>query len=155
VFPVHALPLAAVATFHKEGPMPLGRILVIDDEENIRKTVRLTLTKAGFDVIEAADGEKGIKAITSDDNALMVDAIFCDIYMPKINGLEAIAYFRSQFPSVPVVVITGQPDIQKATALFKQGVIDYLVKPIESAKLVAVANKAVKEHELFKDQFRT
>jgi two-component system chemotaxis response regulator CheY len=134
--------------------MPQGRILVVDDEENIRKTVRLALTKAGFDVVEAADGERGIKAITSDDNALMVDAIFCDIHMPKINGTEAIAYFRSQFPSVPVVVITGHPDIQKATALFKQGIIDYLVKPIEAAKLVAVAEKAVKQHELFKDQFR-
>lgn len=134
--------------------MPQGRILVVDDEENVRKTVRLTLTKAGFDVVEAADGEKGIKAITSDDNALMVDAIFCDIHMPKINGMEAIAYFRSQFPSVPVVVITGHPDVQKATALFKQGVVDYLVKPIEAAKLVSVAQKVVKEHELFKDQFK-
>jgi len=134
--------------------MPQGRILVVDDEENVRKTVRLTLTKAGFDVVEAADGEKGIKAITSDDNALMVDAIFCDIHMPKINGTEAIAYFRSQFPSVPVVVMTGHPDVQKATAFFKQGVVDYLVKPIEAAKLVAVAQKAVKEHDLFKDQFR-
>jgi two-component system chemotaxis response regulator CheY len=134
--------------------MPQGRVLVVDDEENIRKTVRLTLTKAGFDVVEAADGEKGVKAITSDDNALMVDAILCDIHMPKVNGMEAIAYFRSQFPSVPVVVITGHPDIQKATALFKQGVVDYLVKPIEAAKLVEVAKKAVKEHELFKDQFR-
>ncbi len=134
--------------------MPQGRILVVDDEENVRKTIRLTLTKAGFDVVEAADGEKGIQAITSDDNALMVDAIFCDIHMPKINGTEAIAYFRSQFPSVPVVVITGHPDVQKATALFKKGVIDYLVKPVEAAKLIAVAQKAVKEHELFKDQFK-
>lgn len=134
--------------------MPQGRILVVDDEENVRKAVRLTLTKAGFDVVEAADGEKGIQAITSDDNALMVDAIFCDIHMPKINGTEAIAYFRSQFPSVPIVVITGYPDIQKATALFKNGVVDYLVKPVEAAKLVAVAQKAVKEHELFKDQFK-
>ena len=134
--------------------MPMGRVLVVDDEDNVRKMIGLTLTKAGFDVVEAADGEKGIKAITADDNALMVDAIFCDIHMPKVNGMEAIAYLRSQFPSVPVVVITGQPDIQKATSLFKQGVIDYLVKPIEAAKLVETAKKAVKEHELFKDQFK-
>jgi two-component system chemotaxis response regulator CheY len=74
--------------------------------------------------------------------------------MPKVNGMEAIAYFRQQFPSVPVVVITGQPDVQKATSLFKQGVVDYLVKPVEAAKLVEVAKKAVKDHELFKDQFK-
>lgn len=135
--------------------MSQGRILVVDDEENVRKTIRLALTKAGLDVVEAADGEKGIQAIRSDDNPLMVDAILCDLYMPKIDGMEAIAYFRSQFPSVPVVVITGHPDVLKAAALFKQGVVDYLVKPIEADKLVAVAQKVVKQHELFKDQFRT
>jgi two-component system chemotaxis response regulator CheY len=126
--------------------MPEGRILVIDDEENVRKTVRLTLTKAGFDVVEAEDGEKGIAAMRSGDNPLMVDAIFCDIYMPKINGMEAISFFLQQFPSVPVVVITGQPDIQKQTTLFKGGnVVDYLVKPIEADKLVSAAKKAMKQ----------
>jgi two-component system chemotaxis response regulator CheY len=126
--------------------MPEGRILVIDDEENVRKTVRLTLTKAGFDVVEAEDGEKGIAAMRSGDNPLMVDAIFCDIYMPKINGMEAISFFLQQFPSVPVVVITGQPDIQKQTTLFKGGnVVDYLVKPIEAEKLVSAAKKAMKQ----------
>lgn len=134
--------------------MSLGRILVVDDEENVRKMVRMTLAKAGFDVVEAADGEKGIQAIRSGDNPLLVDAIFCDIHMPKVNGMEAIAFFRSQFPSVPVVVITGQPDIQKATSLFKQGVVEYLVKPIEADKLVAAAKKAVEGHK-FDDGVRT
>lgn len=135
--------------------MPLGRVLVVDDEANVRKMVRMTLTKAGFDVIEAEDGEKAIEAIRSGDNPLMVDAIFCDIYMPKINGMEAISFFLSQFPSVPVVVITGQPDIQKQTTLFKGGnVVDYLVKPIEADKLVAVAKKAMEQRKPT-DKFRT
>ena len=134
--------------------MGLGRVLVVDDEENVRKMVRLTLSKAGYDVIEAADGEKGIAAVKSGDNPLMLDAIFCDIYMPKVNGMEAIAFFRKEFPSVPVVVITGQPDVQKATTLFKQGVIDYLIKPIEAEKLIATAKKAVEGHR-FDDGVRT
>lgn len=128
--------------------MSLGRVLVVDDEENVRKMVRMTLTKAGFDVVEAEDGEQGIKAMRSGDNPLMVDAIFCDIFMPKINGMEAISFFLTQFPSVPVVVITGQPDIQKQTTLFKGGnVVDYLVKPIEAQKLVAVAKKAMEQRK--------
>jgi len=135
--------------------MSLGRILVVDDEANVRKTVNLALTKAGYDVVEAEDGEQGIQAIRSGDNPLLVDTIICDIYMPKINGVEAIAYFRSQFPSVPVIVMTGQPDVHNASALFKQGVVDYLVKPVEADKLVAVVKKAAKEHVLFKDQFKT
>jgi two-component system chemotaxis response regulator CheY len=104
-------------------------------------------------VVEAEDGEKGIAAIRSGDNPLLLDTIICDIRMPKVNGVEAIAYFRSQFPSVPVIVLTGHPDPALATALLKQGVAEYLTKPIEPEKLVAAVNKAVKDHVLFKDQF--
>jgi two-component system chemotaxis response regulator CheY len=104
--------------------------------------------------VEAEDGEKGIKAIKSGDNPLMVDAIICDIHMPKIGGNEAIAWFRSQFPSVPIVVMTGKPDIGNATNLMKQGVADYLIKPVEAEKLVAVINKVAKDH-VYKDKFKT
>jgi two-component system chemotaxis response regulator CheY len=73
--------------------------------------------------------------------------------MPKIDGVGAIAHFRSQFPSVPVVVMTGHPNVQDATKLMKQGVMDYLIKPIEREKLLTVAEEAVKKHILFKDHF--
>jgi len=132
--------------------MPVGRVLVIDDEADVRKAICLALTKAGYEVVEAEDGEKGIQAIKSGDNPDTVDTIICDIYMPKINGMEAISYFRSQFPSIPVIVITGQPDVQKATALFRQGVVDYLVKPVEVAKLIDAVNMGKKAHGLVKDE---
>jgi two-component system chemotaxis response regulator CheY len=134
--------------------MSLGRILVVDDEADVRKSVRLTLTKAGYDVVDAEDGEKGIKQIRSGDNPLMVDAIICDIHMPKVNGVEAIAFFRQQFPSVPVIVMTGQPDVKIATDLMKQGVVDYLVKPVTPDKLTDVVNKHAKGH-VYKDEFKT
>jgi DNA-binding NtrC family response regulator len=130
--------------------MGLGRILVVDDEAHIRTTVNMVLTKAGYDVVEAENGEKGIQEITSGDNSLMVDMILCDMQMPKIDGIGAIAHFQAQFPSVPVVVMTGHPDVQAATKLMKQGVKDYLVKPIEKDKLLAVVGKAVKERVLSK-----
>jgi len=126
--------------------MGLGRVLVVDDEAHVRKTVQAILTKGGYDVVVADDGEMGIQAMKSDDNPLMVDVIVCDIHMPKINGNEAIAYFRSQFPSVPVIVMTGQPDPQGLSSLFKQGVVDYLVKPLESAKVLKAVGNATKEH---------
>lgn len=137
----------------KEGIMGLGRILVVDDEAHIRTTVKMALTKAGYDVVEAEDGEKGIQVIKSDDNPLMVDMILCDMQMPKIDGAGAIAHFLKQFPSVPIVVMTGHPDIQTATKLMKQGIKDYLVKPIEKEKLLAVVEDAVKQHVMFKDNF--
>jgi two-component system, chemotaxis family, chemotaxis protein CheY len=144
--------LPSFATF-KEGVMGLGRVLVVDDEAHIRTTVRMALTKAGYDVVEAEDGEKGIQAIKSDDNPLMVDMILCDMQMPKIDGVGAISYFLQQFPSVPVVVMTGHPDVNAATKLMKQGVKDYLVKPIEKEKLLAVVAETVKQHVMFKDKF--
>ena len=128
---------------HTKDTPGRGRIMIVDDEESIRKALRLTLAKAGYDVVEADDGATGIDMIGADDNPLMVDVIICDIRMPKINGLEAIAYFRRQYPSVPVIVLTGYPDIQLATDLFKQRVVDYLVKPVERDKLMGCVERAM------------
>ena len=135
--------------------MPEGRVLVVDDEPDIRKTIKLTLNKAGFDVVEAEDGAAGIEAIRSGDNPIAVDVIICDMQMPKVNGMEAVAYFRQQFPSVSVIVFTGNPDIRGANELFKQGIVEYLTKPIEPEKLVEAVTRAAKGHVLFKDQFAT
>ena len=129
--------------------MAKGRVLVVDDEADLRKSARLILTKAGYDVVEAEDGEKAIQAIRSGDNPLLVDTIIMDLVMPKVNGVEAIAFMRSQFPKVPILVLTGHPNVQNAAELFKQGVVDYLVKPIVPDKLLASVDKAVKERELF------
>ena len=136
--------------------MGLGRVLVVDDEAVLRKSLRLILTKAGYDVVEAEDGEKGVAAIQkSEGNARLVDVIICDLCMPKMNGMEAIAYFHSQFPSVPVIVLTGTPDLLNAKKLkTEQGVEDYLVKPVQPQQLMAAVHKAafqkaVKGHNFF------
>jgi len=128
---------------HTKDTPGKGRILIVDDEGSIRKALRLTLSKAGYDVVEADDGATGIEEIGADDNPLMVDVIICDIRMPKINGLEAIAFFRQQYPSVPVLVLTGYPDIQLTTNLLKQGVVDYLVKPAEKDALIGAVERAM------------
>ena len=128
---------------HTKDTPGKGRILIVDDEESIRKALRVTLSKAGYDVVEAQDGEKGIEAIGADDNPLMVDVIICDIRMPRINGLEAIAFFRQQYPSVPVLVLTGYPDIHLTTNLLRQGVVDYLVKPADKDVLIDAVERAM------------
>jgi two-component system chemotaxis response regulator CheY len=126
--------------------MSLGRILVVDDDEEVRRSVRLTLTKAGYDVVDAEDGEKGIEQMRSGDNPLMVDAIICDIHMPKVNGAEAIAFFRQQCPSVPVIVMTGRPDITGVTTLMRQGVVEYLTKPVRADELTEAVSKYARRH---------
>ncbi|MGH7146305.1 MAG: response regulator [Nitrospiraceae bacterium] len=131
----------------------LGRVLVVDDEESIRRIAVRSLTRSGFEVVEAENGERAIAALNAGDNPLMVDAILCDIAMPKINGHEAIAYFLAQYPGVPIVVLTGYPEVDWAVSLMRAGVMDYLVKPISKDDLVTVVAKAVQSHEILKDQF--
>jgi two-component system, chemotaxis family, chemotaxis protein CheY len=131
----------------------LGRILVVDDEAQVRKPISIMLAKDGYEVVEAADGQEAIEALRSGDNPLMVDTVLCDIRMPNINGKEAIVYFRSQFPGVPIVVMTGYPDVELAVSLMRQGVRDYLIKPVTKVELLSVIRKSVDQHVVLKDQF--
>lgn len=130
-----------------------GRVLLVGDEEAIRKPIVLSLRNAGYDVVEAEDGEQAIRALNAGDNPLMVDTILCDLRMPKINGTEAIAYFRKQYPSVPVVVLTGNSNVELAVSLMKQRVREYLVKPVSKDKLLSVLKNSVDKHVILKDQF--
>lgn len=134
--------------------MSEGRVLVIDDEADVRKSVRLILSKAGYDVIEAEDGEVGVQTVKSGDNPLALNAIICDLNMPKMSGMDAIPYFRQQFPSCPVIVLTGAGTVDRASALFKQGVMEFLTKPIDKDKLLGAVKKAMAEGG-WKDSFRT
>ena len=125
-----------------------GRVLVVDDEADIRKVVRMTLQKAGYEVLEAENGEKAIEVINAGENRLLLDVIICDIRMPKVNGIEAIAYFRKNYPRVPLIVLTGFPDTDMATSLLREGVLDYMVKPVEGEKLKAAVARAMEQREL-------
>jgi two-component system chemotaxis response regulator CheY len=126
-----------------------GRVLVVDDEADVRRSVRLILTKAGYDVIEAEDGEAAINALKSGDNPIAVDAIICDLEMPKMGGIEAIPNLLFQFPSCPIIILSGSITLESATrlfkpgVLFKQGVGAFLSKPIDQERLLSAVNKAV------------
>lgn len=125
-----------------------GRVLVIDDEPIIRKAVRKTLERAGYDVLEAEDGEAAIEVINEGENRLVLDAVICDIRMPKINGLDAISYFRRSYPHVPVIVLTGYPDTDLAVSLMREGVVDYLVKPVDAARLTSAVERAMEQRQM-------
>lgn len=125
--------------------MALRRILVVDDDADLRQSVRMMLAKAGYEVIVAEDGEKAIAAVQAGDNPCKVDLVVCDLYMPKVNGVEAITYFRSHLPSVPVIAMTGSQDISNAQYLFKQGIVEFLLKPFGPSELLAAVEKAFKD----------
>lgn len=118
------------------------KILVVDDDDEVRETIRLQLKGTDLEIVEAADGKKGIEMLDA-ENALTMDAILCDVRMPNINGVDAVAYFRREYPHIPVIVLTGYPDVKLAVDFMKDGVVDYLVKPVEKSKLVEVVMDAV------------
>lgn len=126
--------------------MSLGRVFIIDDEEHVRKTVGLALKQGGYEVLEAADGEEAITTIQSGPS---IQAIICDLALPKVHGNDLIALIRMKLPSVPVIVLTGHPDVQGAASLFKLGVVDYLIKPAQAQTLLEAVRRAIGEQAVF------
>ncbi len=124
------------------------KILVVDDEAEIRRTIGLQLEGTIYEVLEAEDGEKGIQVLDN-ENILEIDVIICDVRMPKVNGIEAVAYFRENYGSIPIIVLTGYPDVQLAVDFMKSGVVDYLVKPVEKHLLVEAVGKAARQRTIF------
>lgn len=112
-----------------------GRILIIDDEEDVREVLKLHLHSEKYNLIEAGDGEEAINLMKDGSNLLQVVLIICDIRMPKVNGVEAIDYLLENTHS-PILVITGYPDAELAVSLLDKGVCGYLVKPVEKETLL-------------------
>ncbi len=108
----------------------------------------MTLTKAGYDVIEAEDGVKAIMTINEGENPLLLNVIICDIRMPEINGVEAINYFQTLWRRVPIIVLTGFPDMEMAIGFLKKGIVDYLVKPVDKEKLINAVTKALAQRKI-------
>jgi DNA-binding NtrC family response regulator len=129
--------------------MSIGRVFVIDDEEHVRKTVGLALKQGGYEVLAAADGEEAIATIQSSPGSFSVDVIICDVAMPKMSGKDLISFIRAKLPSVPIIVLTGHPDVQGAASLFNQGIVDYLIKPPNVQTLLDAVERAIAEQAAF------
>ncbi len=82
-----------------------GCVMVVEDEADVRSTIRTKLQEAGYDVIEAEDGEKAIEEINSGENPFVVDVVITDI--PKRKALEAVSYFRENYPRISLIGLTG------------------------------------------------
>jgi two-component system, chemotaxis family, chemotaxis protein CheY len=116
------------------------RVLIVDDSVTIRQQVRMALSQAGFDVIEAVDGEDGVNKIRSDST---IAAVICDVNMPKKSGLELIEEIKAGGANsgVPIVMLTteGQPTlVQRAKQAGAKG---WIVKPFKANLLVAAIQK--------------
>lgn len=136
-------------SFIEDASSTKGKVLIVDDEADVREVLRLHLESANLNVIEAENGEEAINLMKLGSNLLQVGLIICDIRMPKVNGVEAIEYLKENAPSIPIIVVTGYPDSELAVSLLKKGVKDYLVKPLEKEKLLAKVKEALSSEQEF------
>jgi CheY-like chemotaxis protein len=110
------------------------KILVVDDEEVIRKFLRIHLAKLGYEVKEAADGEQAIEQLGKDD----FDLLICDIMMPKKDGWEVIKEAKSnpKMKDIPVIVLTAKIEDSDMFKGYDLGANYYMTKPFTKAQLL-------------------
>ena len=108
------------------------RILVVDDESEIRNVVKLLLTNKGYEVIEAKNGDEAIKSIKQDDE---IDLCIMDIMMPKKSGIAAASEIR-EFSSLPILFLTAKSLDGDKERAYGAGGDDYIVKPFSAKELI-------------------
>jgi DNA-binding NtrC family response regulator len=118
------------------------RILVVEDEEKLRRVLELQLISAGFDVDKAATAEEGLKIV---DRA---DMVLTDLRLPNIDGQQFLAMIRRQNTHVPVVMMTAYGSVETAVEAMKAGATDFLLKPFSLDHLMQVVHKALEVRAL-------
>ena len=118
------------------------RILVVEDEEKLRRVIELQLASSGFDVDKAATAEDGLKVV---DRA---DLVLTDLRLPKMDGLEFLAVIRRQNAHVPVIIMTAFGSVETAVEAMKSGATDFLLKPFSLDHLMQVVEKALEVRAL-------
>lgn len=120
------------------------RILVIDDEKNIREGLQMALEDDGYEVITAEDGTVGLqKALTE-----VVDLVITDLRMPGVGGQELLRRVTSETPGVPVIVLTGHGTVETAVEAMRMGAYDFLTKPLDLDRLSLLVKRALQNREL-------
>jgi len=123
----------------------MPKILVIDDQQSIRKTLREILEYESFEVDEAEDGQKGFDMF----NKETYDLILSDIKMPKLDGIEFLdKVMASANSDVPVIMISGHGNIDTAVDAIKKGAYDYISKPVDLNRLLVTVRNAMEKKSL-------
>ena len=125
----------------------MANILIIDDEQAIRKTLTEILRFEGYKIDEAADGEEGLKKFS--DTAY--DLVLCDVKMPKMDGIEFLEKSRAINSDVPIIVISGHGNIETAVEAVKKGAFDFISKPPDLNRLLITLRNALDKQNLVRE----
>ena len=112
-------------------------ILIVDDEENIRLSLKGGLEDEGYQIVLAASGEEAFKVLEQTE----VDLLLLDIWMPGMDGLTVLERLKKELPSLPVIIMTGHGSIDTAVRATRLGALDFIEKPLDLNKLIiTIAN---------------
>jgi len=129
----------------------MAKLLVVDDEKNLRLVVQKELIRQGHDVETACDGEDGWETLEAQD----FDVVLCDINMPRLDGIGLLRRLVEKGQNRPeVIMLTGQATVETAIEAMKLGAYDYLTKPYRIAELSALVTQAAEKQQLKMDNQR-
>ncbi len=127
----------------------MNRILIVDDELNMRLVLAAMLKREGYEVASAADGSEALQILKSG----RIAAVITDLKMPRIDGMELLNRVSQEYPEVPVIMITAHGTVATAVEALKKGALDYITKPFELEDLKHVVTKAIKTRNLKENEF--
>lgn len=122
----------------------MPKLLIIDDEKAIRKTLTEILSFEGYTIDEASDGDEGLSKFSEKT----YDIVICDVKMPKMDGIEFLEKSRMINPDVPIIIISGHGNIDTAVEAVKKGAFDYISKPPDLNRLLITLRNATEKQEL-------
>ncbi len=119
----------------------LGRVLLADDEPELRRLLRRSLGRAGYSVVEAANGLAALQLLRRE----RFDLLISDVRMPLMGGLDLLAWVSAEAPGLPVVLISGSSELLDRQSGLPSGAYAFLPKPISLAQLQVVSRRAIDE----------
>jgi DNA-binding NtrC family response regulator len=122
------------------------RILIVDDEPNVRLMLSTALQSVGYDVVEAEDGERALAQLANPKNG--IDLVLLDLLMPRMDGMTLLSRLRDSGSIVPVVILTAHGSIPEAVMAMKSGAIDFLTKPIRPEALRRAVAEVIERHAI-------
>jgi DNA-binding NtrC family response regulator len=120
------------------------KLLIVDDEKNIREGIAASLEMDGYDTVCAADGEAGWKRFGKGD----IDLVITDLRMPGMGGEELMRRILAETPGLPVIILTGHGTVENAVTAMREGAYDFLTKPVNLDRLSLLIKRALANREL-------
>ena len=121
------------------GEPDIKRVLIADDELNIRRVLEAILRREGYEVVTAANGEEALAGMSRD-----VNTVITDLKMPGLDGMGLLKRLSVDFPDVPVVMITAHGSVESAVEAVKLGAFDYVEKPFDQEQIRQIVAKALR-----------